>query len=227
MKATIIENIEVTIDLESMCKMMRLKKGSSNEKRLREIISEALDIARPRALCGQAYIDEKREQSVAIDGIEFTSRVLRVNLESCERVFPFIATCGSELEEWSCTFSDMLEQYWADTIKAIAMGAGMNAVNNHVRDKWIPGKVSSICPGSLEDWPITQQKELFSLFGDTEKLIGVTLTESCLMLPVKSLSGIIFPSDDDFTTCRLCDRERCPGRRAPFDSELRKKKFSL
>ena len=71
-------------------------------------------------------------------------------------------------------------------------------------------------PGSLEDWPITEQTKLFSIFGDTERLIGVRLTDSMLMVPRKSISGILFPSEEGFTSCQLCDRERCPGRKAPY-----------
>ena len=72
----------------------------------------------------------------------------------------------------------------------------------------------------MDDWPITQQKELFSLFGDVEELIGVTLTESCLMVPLKSSSGIYFPTEVTFETCQLCPREVCESRRAPYDRAL-------
>jgi hypothetical protein len=36
---------------------------------------------------------------------------------------------------------------------------------------------------------LTQQRTLFSLFGDYD--VGVTLTDSCLMRPLKSVSGLI------------------------------------
>jgi hypothetical protein len=75
-------------------------------------------------------------------------------------------------------------------------------------------------PGSLEDWPITEQPKLFSIFGDTERLVGVRLTNSMLMIPRKSISGIFFPSEEGFTSCQLCDRDTCPGRRAPYDEVL-------
>jgi hypothetical protein len=77
-------------------------------------------------------------------------------------------------------------------------------------------------PGSLEDWPITEQPKLFSLFGDTEKSIGVKLTASLLMIPRKSISGILFPSEEGFVSCRLCPRENCPSRKAEFDEEAGK-----
>ena len=70
-------------------------------------------------------------------------------------------------------------------------------------------------PGPLKDWPLGEQRQLFFLFGDVKQAIGVELTESFLMYPVKSVSGIIFPTEVNYENCQLCPRENCPGRRAP------------
>jgi len=77
--------------------------------------------------------------------------------------------------------------------------------------------------GAADIWPITQQKELFSLFGDVEGLIGVKLTVSYLMIPLKSVSGIIYQSETTFETCQLCPREACIGRRADYSPDLMRK----
>jgi len=68
-----------------------------------------------------------------------------------------------------------------------------------------------------------EQRKLFALLGDPVKEVGVELTESCLMIPVKSVSGIWFPAKIDFENCQLCSRENCPGRRAPYDENLARK----
>ena len=88
--------------------------------------------------------------------------------------------------------------------------------------KYKLGKTATISPGSgdVTVWPIEQQRELFALFVDVENLVGVRLTESFLMTPNKSVSGIRFPTEIDFQSCQLCHRENCPGRRAPFDKKL-------
>ena len=76
-------------------------------------------------------------------------------------------------------------------------------------------------PGSGDAviWPIEQQRNLFALLGDGSQQIGVQLTDSCLMIPNKSVSGIRYPTEIDFHTCQVCHREDCPGRIAPFDEE--------
>ncbi|MCK7489824.1 MAG: hypothetical protein MZU79_06060 [Anaerotruncus sp.] len=78
------------------------------------------------------------------------------------------------------------------------------------------GPLSNMSPGSLEDWPITEQTKLFSIFGDTERLVGVRLTDSMLMVPRKSISGILFPSEEGFVARQLCDREHSSRPQSPF-----------
>ena len=59
-----------------------------------------------------------------------------------------------------------------------------------------------------------------ALLGDVEASIGVRLTDSCLMVPNKTVSGVRFPTEHDFRACQVCHREDCPSRSAPFDADL-------
>ena len=77
--------------------------------------------------------------------------------------------------------------------------------------------------GAADIWPITQQKQLFSIFDNVEDLIGVKLTDKYLMLPIKSVSGIFFQTETTFETCQLCLRESCIRRRSPYDADLDRK----
>ena len=61
-----------------------------------------------------------------------------------------------------------------------------------------------------------QQRQLFQLLGDVESSIGVRLTDSFLMIPNKTVSGILFPTEVPFYSCQLCTREACPRRRAEY-----------
>ena len=161
-----------------------------------------------------------------IKGVRFTSRVLRVNLEEVQRVFLYIATCGTEVESIDIPSDDLMRKFVLDTIKQMALGDAIKHLREHIDREYRPGKMSAMAPGSLEDWPISEQKQLFSIFGDVESLIGVKLTDSFLMLPLKSISGICFPTEFTFESCQLCPRERCPGRRAAYDEKLKEKYFA-
>jgi predicted transcriptional regulator len=74
--------------------------------------------------------------------------------------------------------------------------------------------------GDVTVWPIEQQQGLFSLLDDVEGAIGVKLMESCLMVPNKTTSGILFTTEEDFRSCEVCHREDCPSRHAPFNKTL-------
>jgi hypothetical protein len=84
---------------------------------------------------------------------------------------------------------------------------------------------STMNPGSLEDWPIQEQRPLFDLLGDPQQAIGVILNSSYLMQPTKSVSGVRFPLEETFASCQLCPRQNCPSRRAPYDPDLYEQKY--
>jgi hypothetical protein len=91
---------------------------------------------------------------------------------------------------------------------------------DYVRDRHSLDHVAHMNPGEIEDWPLTEQKPLFALFAGAEKQIGVELSGSGVMKPVKSRSGILFPNATGFVSCLLCTQFKCPGRRAAYDPDL-------
>ena len=227
METTVLDHIPFELDAAQMMSKLHVQAGSSDAGELQLLVRDALAIARPKALYGLGFITTKTDDSVIIDGVRLTSRVLRVNLELAHRAFLYVATCGMELESWSRSMGDLLHRYWADAIKEMALRAASKTLNAHLLHKYRPGKTAIMSPGSLLDWPITQQRPLFALLGDPEASIGVELTERCLMVPNKSVSGIRFATEESFESCQLCPREVCPGRRAPYDPTLYDGKYRL
>jgi len=225
MDSFVLDNVPFQIDTGQLYKNLRIKEGSELVARLNHLVDKAQAIGRPKASYKVAFIESRGDDQIIIDGVMLTSRVLRVNLEKAHRVFPFVATCGIELEEWSVSIDDMLERYWADVIKEMALRAALKHLNEHLVDHFQPGKISRMNPGSLPDWPLPEQQQLFALLGGGPASIGVKLTDSFLMVPIKSVSGIWFPTEESFESCLLCPREKCPGRRAPYDSDLYDRKY--
>lgn len=179
----------------------------------------ALSLAEPRAAFAPAYVDEKGVDEVVIAGARFHSRVLRKNLDDVGRVFPVVMTVGPRLEEVADR-SDMLERYYLDGIANLILAEARLQFIRHLCARFGLEKLSWMSPGSLQEWPIEQQRPLFSLLPGVEDRLGVRLTESCLMLPRKSVSGIYFPSETTFFSCRLCPRERCENRKARYNQAL-------
>jgi hypothetical protein len=186
------------------------------------LIDRAREVARPKALYTEAFVEGRGDDTVRMGGITFTSRILRRKLETVERVFPYVATCGHELDGVALPAGDVLVQYWWDAIKAECLAAARAHLLTHLTERFRLGQTARMSPGSgdVETWPIEQQRLLFALLGGVTPHIGVVLTESCLMTPNKTVSGLLFPTAEDFQTCQVCHRDPCPNRRAPFDAAV-------
>lgn len=226
METVVLKEIPFRIDRGGLMKTARVKPGSRYEEELNHLAGEAEEIARPKALYRAVYFDAGDEDHVTIDGILLKSRVLRVNLEHAHRIFPFAATCGTELEEWSRSKEDIMQRFLADAMKDLALRSVFQFTDRYFKEKHGLEKTAVMTPGSLPDWPIEQQRPLFAILGDVEAAIGVTITQELVMVPSFSVSGILFPTEVSFQSCQLCPREKCQGRRAPFDKGLYDRRYS-
>ena len=206
---------------DGVLRAMKIRKVSPSLSRLADdLVARSREVARPKALCRVAFVDERSDPGVTINGQAFTSHVLRQNLEGIQRVFPFVATCGTELEELLQNRTDIMESYCLDTIMMLGVEAARRHVEQFIKNTYSVGQMSRMQPGSLKDWPLEEQGPLFALLGDVEKQIGVRLSGHYLMTPIKSVSGIFFPTEVRFESCQLCDRVNCPGRRSPHNPSL-------
>jgi hypothetical protein len=222
----VLSHVPVDLSLERVLSRLHVDKDGGDAQSVRELLARVTPIISPKAIYDLSPVGEKGADSVEIGGVIFTSRVLRVNLDQAHRVFPYIATCGTELENASGLPQDSLHIYWLDEIRVMALTAAVTHLREHINSRFKPGRMARMAPGSLEDWPISQQVQLFSLFPDVQQRIGVRLTDSFLMVPMKSVSGVLFPTETDFESCRLCPRAVCPGRRAPYDPHLWEEQYA-
>jgi hypothetical protein len=225
MDATILDEIPLVVEAKGLANFAGIMKMEHGDTDLEALLGKARKVARPRAYYRIERIEEKGNESVTVAGETFTSRVLRVNLDKAHRVFPFVITCGTELEEWSNSLRDTARKLWADTIKGAALFSARQALVEHIKREHAPGKTAMMNPGSIPDWPITEQAALFRVLGDVESAIGVKLLDSGFMTPALTASGILFPAEYDYENCRLCPMEDCPGRRAEYDDGLFKRRY--
>ncbi|HZJ83137.1 MAG TPA: vitamin B12 dependent methionine synthase [Clostridia bacterium] len=220
MSLIILDSIDFKIDINLLLKSLHMDEDSEYIDDILSLGDKANEIGRPKAIYKEACLNAKGAGYAVVDGIKLSSNILSVNIGSVDRIFPYICTCGKELNDWAKSLDDILEQYWADRIMELALQQAIVAFQNHLKDGYRLGTTSNMNPGSLQDWPISQQKQLFAIMGNPYEKIGVELTDSFLMWPIKSLSGIRYESDVEFINCQLCPRERCENRRVEYDSHL-------
>jgi hypothetical protein len=216
-------DIPVEIDLAGVLKWMLPGRTSARaEEMARELVEKARKIARPKALYKISRPRVIDNATTEIDGVTFRSKVLSKLFTGLDTVFPYIATIGEELEALSAERGDMMKGICLEIIKTIALANASEYLTEYIKKKYKMPKISRMNPGSLEDWPITEQRAFLSLFDNVEERIGVTLSAGGVLKPTKSVSSIIFPNESGFVTCQICPNLDCPTRRAEYNPELHK-----
>jgi hypothetical protein len=215
-----IENIPLNLVPEDVAGRLRFNPTRAGFSSVDELVELARSLAGLRAVYDISYVGVKDTDSVEVAGVVFRSQILRHNLDRVQKVFPYIMTVGPRLEKTASSFGDLLKQYYLEEMANLILEEGASWLADKLGTRWGFANLSNMSPGSLEDWPITEQPKLFSLFGDTERTVGVRLTDSLLMIPRKSISGLLFPSEEGFISCQLCPREICPSRKAPYNQSL-------
>jgi hypothetical protein len=215
----ILENLTLQIDPEAVRKSLRLDRQGDAQLAQR-LIDKAKTLIEPKAAFKLCYIGEKLQDAVIVNGLRLESKVLRKNLDAVERIFPYVVSLGAALEQATGKMSDLLEAYYLDAIGNIALTAVRKQLHDYLCNKFALKKISFMSPGSLLDWPLEAQSQLFQLLPDLEASIGVRLNKSLLMIPTKSVSGIYFQTEVSFFSCQLCQRGRCPGRKARYDENV-------
>ena len=144
--------------------------------------------------------------------------VLR-QLRASEAYALFVCTAGIEYEEFQQrlkTESDMVRVFIADALGSVIAEKCADEMENCLQlsiNKLGWKHTNRFSPGYC-GWNVSEQQKLFPLFDGYT--CGITLTESSLMIPIKSVSGIIGLGREvrrlDYT-CGLCDFKQCYKRK--------------
>lgn len=132
----------------------------------------------------------------------------------------FAATAGIEFEEFQHTLQqegDMVKIYIADSLGSVIAEKTADcmevALAEYIQSKnW--KHTNRYSPGYC-GWHVSEQQKLFPLFPVTSPC-GIRLTDSSLMIPIKSVSGVIGVGTDVRKleyTCGLCTYENCYRKR--------------
>lgn len=194
----------------------------SLEKITDDCIEKTLEIIEPKYLYKRFKIDNIKDGIEVVDaGIILPGKDIAEHLGKCKEVFLLCVTLGIELDRLikikmltepdkgvifdSCgsVAVEQLADYAEAEIKKICKKDGLDTT-------W------RFSPG-YGDLPITLQRDLLSVL-DSHRKIGLTVTDSMLMTPGKSVSAIIgvgnMKTDKRENKCDYCgNRENCAFRR--------------
>jgi hypothetical protein len=126
-----------------------------------------------------------------------------------------VCTAGNEVSRWGAEFNNNgcpIHAYIIDSLGSIAVARAANLIQERLKAfmKEQGLLITNIYSPGYCNWPTKDQKLLFSLLPD--RFCGVTLTDSLLMKPIKSVSGIIGIGKDvsyQKYTCNFCKDLNC------------------
>ena len=219
-------SVDIEIDKKQVCHYIGYEDNHKLSARISSLIDDYAEHAHYLINPLYSYIIKDVEWargSIAFieDSIIFQSRIITQLLEHCHQVAIFLVTIGKYLGETTSQLAKdglILQATVLDAIGSDAVERLADFAQDKIKEiAEAQGLVTSrrFSPGYC-DWNIGQQRMLFyALTGNT---LGIRLTGECLMIPQKSISGIIGigPSIDNvenYNPCKTCNKQDCPGKR--------------
>lgn len=165
-------------------------------------------------------LKQTSDERFTIGRIEIESKSLGRNLRGCKEIVLFGATLGIEVDRLirrtsltnmakavvlqACAAA-MLEEYCDECQKKI--GQELETRGLYLRPRFSPG---------YGDFDIHYQAQLMQML-DCAKSIGLTMTDSYMMTPTKSVTAVIGASETKekchIKGCEVCDKKDCNYRR--------------
>jgi hypothetical protein len=192
------------------------------ENYLKEAISLAAklpDIKAVYRVIDKPVFDEK-PRTVKTGEFKFNvAKTVYAELQGSDQLAFFVCTAGKTICEKAAFYlkgEDPVYGYIFDLLGSAIVEAACYKMQSHLKEviESSGSKITNRYSPGYCHWSVADQHKLFSLLGETP--CGVSLTDSSLMSPVKSVSGIIgIGPDVRFREyqCTLCLSENCAYRR--------------
>ena len=222
------ENInyhDLRLSLADVCEQMGYGDATPDDDVMAEVRAVgdmAAAVARPRFcyMLADGTLDLVRD-TLTIGGTELhVGRIISRQLRDSEAFALFVATAGAEFEDLQMRLKDdddMVRTFIADSFGSVIAERTADIMEECLQGE-LDGRgwrhTNRFSPGYC-GWHVSEQQRLFPLFG-VERPCGVRLTESSLMVPIKSVSGVIGlgPGVRKLEySCGLCDYKDCYKRK--------------
>jgi hypothetical protein len=212
---------ELDISTGIIEKFMGYEPGHAPEP-IPQLIREVLDNAHNYCDIKGGYLIEKQvevhkdDKTITIGDMEFdVKKIITNQLKKMNHVALFACTAGNGIGEYSKELmheGDFVKGYIVDVVGSEIVESAMDKIQDalesnmqeeglFITDRYSPGYCG---------WSVGEQQKLFSFF--PEDFCGIKLSPSSLMLPIKSVSGIIGIGTDVSRkgyVCNYCDMVNC------------------
>ena len=193
--------------------------GRNVAQRIRPVVEEAQLCLKPRGAFSLHAVTGRGPRSLTFGDAAIFGSVGEF-LEGADRIAIFVVTVGEEISQLAAQArqrGDVFMEWVVDAVGSWAAEATADALMECIRHHTAPDESLTLrySPGYC-GMDIAQQRTLFEMV--QADAIGVKLLPSCLMYPLKSLSGSVglgpgVAVDSHRAPCDHCDRVGCHMRR--------------
>lgn len=210
---------DLSIDLNEVYFTMGYKEGPDKdiEALTLETLAEVSVFCRPQYMYEiyDGSVRSKTEVNVGPVNLQ-TGRVIGSYLSGASQFCVFVTTVGHDFDAFQKQIraeGDLVKEFILDSLGSVIAEACVTKIAEELAMGNDLQQTYPYSPGYC-GWKLTEQKELFSLL--PESPCGITLTESCLMLPIKSVSGMIALGKEvqrKAYHCAICENTNCYKRK--------------
>lgn len=190
------------------------------ELTLKSILAHAQQICKPKAQYSIFPLALQGTKLIIAEVEMNTGKIIANYLSNSTKIAVFVATAGVEYDTYLHDIKasgDIYMEFLADaigseiaeaTVRFVSAEVGRIAaeMNMHITLSYSPGYCG---------WHVREQPKLFSLL--CAQNCGISLNDSCLMHPIKSVSGIIGLSTESDVkvpySCDICGLKTCYKRK--------------
>lgn len=184
---------------------------------INQLMAELERVCTPKYTMREVAISIENN-TVNFDFFTVESRNLAKNLKNCEKAIFLALTLGTEADflirrysKISVTKSVIINACASGLIEDFANITQKN-IENSLENEYLRPRFS---PG-YGDFDLKHQKDIVNLL-NTSKNIGLTLTESLIMMPIKSITAVmgVSKTKDNCLVegCEVCAKKDCEFRR--------------
>ena len=187
---------------------------SAEERKLFEACLKEVESKLTYKVCWGRFPIRRTENGLDFGFFRTESKALMKNLEGCEEIIVFAATIGLEIDRLIRRYSSLspakalfFQAIGAERIESLcdAFCDDLKGKGLQLRPRFSPG---------YGDLPLEMQKDLFRVL-DCPRKIGLSLNESLLMSPSKSVTAIIGiggRAEEEKNKCSACEKSDCAYR---------------
>lgn len=212
---------QLTINPSELYEQMGYGQSIPDEATLQEIdkvLQEVKSFLKPSFCYFVKYgaLDLEQYTLTIEDTTLSVGKIIARQLRGAEAYAFFVCTAGMDFEDYQRELmrkGDMVRVFIADALGSVIAEKAADRMEESLQmniDKLGWKHTNRFSPGYCS-WHVSQQQLLFPLFGTPEPC-GVHLSDSSLMTPIKSVSGVIGVGPNvrhlDYT-CGLCDFDKC------------------